>query len=127
MTSPSFLLAVVTWDPSTVTQICKNTSSNEDKMVGILFVLVTSPFNLKLTYHRFHQPGTHIFNLLKTWEKLVLAARIIASVENPSDVAAICASTYGQRAVLKFAHVSNSFLKYLKYLVLGCCTYYYLF
>merc|ERR1712137_1100128 len=28
--------------------------------------------------------GVHVFNLLKTWEKLVLAARAIAAVENPS-------------------------------------------
>merc|ERR1711976_959465 len=52
--------------------------------------------------------GTYIFNLMKTWEKLVLAARIIAAVENPLDVCAICASTYGQRAVLKFAHYTGA-------------------
>ena len=54
------------------------------------------------------QDGTNIFNLLKTWEKIVLAARVIAAVENPADVAAICASTYGQRAVLKFAHYTGA-------------------
>merc|ERR1712063_143953 len=54
------------------------------------------------------QDGTYIFNLIKTWEKLVLAARIIAAVENPLDVCAICASTYGQRAVLKFAHYTGA-------------------
>ena len=54
------------------------------------------------------QDGTNIFNLLKTWEKLVLAARVIAAVENPADVCAICASTYGQRAVLKFAHYTGA-------------------
>ncbi|CAE6511254.1 unnamed protein product [Rhizoctonia solani] len=47
--------------------------------------------------------GIHIINIGKTWEKLVLAARIIAAVENPSDVVAISARPYGQRAVLKFA------------------------
>ncbi|CAE6416516.1 unnamed protein product [Rhizoctonia solani] len=47
--------------------------------------------------------GVHIINIGKTWEKLVLAARIIAAVENPSDVVAISARPYGQRAVLKFA------------------------
>merc|ERR1712125_294374 len=47
--------------------------------------------------------GVHIFNLLKTWEKLVLAARAIVSIENPADVCAISAGTYGQRAVLKYA------------------------
>jgi small subunit ribosomal protein SAe len=42
-------------------------------------------------------------NIGKTWEKLVLAARIIAAVENPNDVCVISARPYGHRAVLKFA------------------------
>ncbi|KAI6157934.1 40S ribosomal protein S0 [Pisolithus tinctorius] len=47
--------------------------------------------------------GIHIINIGKTWEKVVLAARIIAAVENPNDVCAISARPYGHRAVLKFA------------------------
>jgi len=47
--------------------------------------------------------GIHIINVGKTWEKVVLAARVIASIQNPSDVVAISARPYGQRAVLKFA------------------------
>lgn len=47
--------------------------------------------------------GINIINLGKTWEKLTLAARIIAAVPNPADVCAISARTYGQRGVLKFA------------------------
>lgn len=47
--------------------------------------------------------GVHIINLGKTWAKLMLAARVIAAVENPKDVCAISARPYGQRAVLKFA------------------------
>ena len=38
-----------------------------------------------------------------TWEKIVLAARIIASIENPNDVCVISARPYGHRAVLKYA------------------------
>lgn len=45
----------------------------------------------------------HIINLGKTWEKLVFAARIIAAIENPSDVVVISARPYGHRAVLKYA------------------------
>jgi len=30
--------------------------------------------------------GIHIINLAKTWEKLMIAARIIAAVPNPGDV-----------------------------------------
>ena len=39
----------------------------------------------------------------KDREKIVLAARIIAAVDNPADIAVISARPYGQRAVLKFA------------------------
>jgi len=47
--------------------------------------------------------GTHIINLHKTWEKLVLAARLLVAIENPKDIAVISGSNFGQRAVLKFA------------------------
>jgi len=47
--------------------------------------------------------GIHVINIGKTWEKLVLAARIIAAVENPSDICVISARPYGHRAVLKYA------------------------
>jgi len=52
--------------------------------------------------------GVHLINLGKTWEKLVLAARIITAIENPEDVVVISARPYGQRAVLKFAHFTNT-------------------
>ncbi|KAK5938708.1 structural constituent of ribosome [Knufia obscura] len=47
--------------------------------------------------------GINVINISKTWEKIVLAARIIAAVDNPADVCVISARPYGQRAVLKFA------------------------
>ncbi|KAK2746623.1 structural constituent of ribosome [Myotisia sp. PD_48] len=47
--------------------------------------------------------GVNIINIGKTWEKIVLAARIIAAVDNPADICVISARPYGQRAVLKFA------------------------
>jgi len=49
------------------------------------------------------QDGVHLINLGKTWEKLILAARIIVTVENPQDIVVISARPYGQRAILKFA------------------------
>lgn len=52
--------------------------------------------------------GIHIINLRKTWEKLVLAARIIAGVENPADVCVISSRPYGTRAVLKFAQATGA-------------------
>lgn len=47
--------------------------------------------------------GVFIFNLHKTWEKLMLAARVIAAIENPADVCVISGRELGQRAILKFA------------------------
>merc|ERR1712230_358768 len=47
--------------------------------------------------------GINVINIGKTYEKIVFAARIIAGIENPSDVVAISARPYGQRAVLKYA------------------------
>ncbi|KAM7193374.1 Ribosomal protein S2, flavodoxin-like domain containing protein [Naviculisporaceae sp. PSN 640] len=47
--------------------------------------------------------GVNVINIGKTWYKIVLAARIIAAIDNPADVCVISARPYGQRAVLKFA------------------------
>jgi len=47
--------------------------------------------------------GVHIINLGKTWEKILLAARIIAAVENPEDVVVVSSRQFGQRSVFKFA------------------------
>ncbi|KAK9767597.1 structural constituent of ribosome, variant 2 [Basidiobolus ranarum] len=52
--------------------------------------------------------GINLINVGKTWEKLVLAARIIATIENPSDVVIISARPYGQRAALKFASYTGA-------------------
>ncbi|GMM38696.1 ribosomal 40S subunit protein S0B [Saccharomycopsis crataegensis] len=47
--------------------------------------------------------GVNVINVGKTWEKIVMAARIIAAIPNPADVVAVSSRTFGQRAVLKFA------------------------
>jgi len=52
--------------------------------------------------------GIFILNLGKTWEKLMLAARIIVAIENPADVCVISSRPYGQRAVLKFAQYTGA-------------------
>mmetsp|Transcript_15878 Transcript_15878/g.20865 ORF Transcript_15878/g.20865 Transcript_15878/m.20865 type:complete len:310 (+) Transcript_15878:33-962(+) len=57
---------------------------------------------------RRRQDGIHIINIGKTWEKLMLAARILTAIENPQDIIAISARPYGQRAVLKFAQYTGS-------------------
>ena len=57
---------------------------------------------------RRRQDGVHIINIGKTWEKLMLAARVLTAIENPQDVIAISARPYGQRAVLKFAQYTGA-------------------
>ena len=46
-------------------------------------------FMMKDYVFRRNKEGVHIINLAKTWEKLVLAARIIVAIENPQDVIVI--------------------------------------
>jgi small subunit ribosomal protein SAe len=41
--------------------------------------------------------GIHIINLAKTWEKLMVAARIIAAIPNPGDV--LVSSLYSIRSL----------------------------
>jgi len=52
--------------------------------------------------------GTHIINVKKMTEKLLLAARAIVAIENPADVYVISSRPMGQRAVLKFAHYTGA-------------------
>jgi len=47
--------------------------------------------------------GVHVIHLAKSWEKIVLAARIIVAIENPQDVVIVAQRPFGQRAVFKFA------------------------
>jgi len=52
--------------------------------------------------------GVFLINLEKTWQKLVLAARVIVAIENPADVVLISGRPYGQRAILKFAKYTGA-------------------
>eukprot|EP00769_Ergobibamus_cyprinoides_P001278 gnl/Ergobibamus_cyprinoides/2305.p1 GENE.gnl/Ergobibamus_cyprinoides/2305~~gnl/Ergobibamus_cyprinoides/2305.p1 ORF type:complete len:141 (+),score=36.64 gnl/Ergobibamus_cyprinoides/2305:547-969(+) len=45
--------------------------------------------------------GIHVIDMDKTWQKIVLAARMIAAIENPADIAVVCSRPYGQRATLE--------------------------
>jgi small subunit ribosomal protein SAe len=62
----------------------------------------------KYVHSRRKSDGVHILNIGRTWEKLMLAARIIVAVENPADVVVVSNRTYGQRAVLKFAQYTGA-------------------
>lgn len=50
-----------------------------------------------------NKDGCHYLNVAKTWEKLMIAARVIAAINNPKDVLIASSKIYAQRAVLKFA------------------------
>lgn len=52
--------------------------------------------------------GNYIFNLRETYNKIKLAARVIASIPNLNDVIVVCSKTEGQRAVYKFGHYTNT-------------------
>merc|ERR1719515_588850 len=47
----------------------------------------------KYTYKR-RPDGVYVIDLSKTWEKMMLAARIIVAIENPADVCVIAASPF---------------------------------
>jgi len=68
--------------------------------------------NLESDFERYvwkrRADGQYILNIQYTWDKIVLAARIIAAIENPKDVCVISARDWGQRAVLKFAHYTGA-------------------
>lgn len=53
--------------------------------------------------HKRRADGVNIINIHKTWEKLLLAARVIANITDPKDVCAISSPLFGQRAILKFS------------------------
>ncbi|CAG9863896.1 unnamed protein product [Phyllotreta striolata] len=59
-------------------------------------------FQMEQYVYKVRPDGVHIINLRKTWEKLLLAARAIVSIEHPGEVFVISSRPYGQRAVLKF-------------------------
>ncbi|ODV86437.1 hypothetical protein CANARDRAFT_27648 [[Candida] arabinofermentans NRRL YB-2248] len=67
----------------------------------------TNVHNLPYIY-KTRPDGVNIINVNKTWEKIVLAAKIIAAIPNSEDVVAVSSRTFGQRAVLKFASHTNS-------------------
>jgi small subunit ribosomal protein SAe len=52
--------------------------------------------------------GIHIIHLGKAWEKLMAAARILVSVENPADIVVASQRPYGSRAVLKFCQYTGA-------------------
>lgn len=52
--------------------------------------------------------GVQLLHLGMTWEKLMLAARIVVAIENPEDVVVISERKFGQRAVFKYAQYTGA-------------------
>jgi small subunit ribosomal protein SAe len=52
--------------------------------------------------------GVYMFDVQKQWEKIQVAARIIASVPDPSTIIAVSGRLNGQRAVYKFSKYTKS-------------------
>merc|ERR1711875_111074 len=65
-------------------------------------------FQMENYVYKRRQDGVHILRLRKTYEKILLAARAIAAIENPADVYVISSRPMGQRAVLKFARYTGA-------------------
>jgi small subunit ribosomal protein SAe len=57
--------------------------------------------------HR-NETGTPIINIEETYQKIRLAARVIAGIPNIQDVLVVSSRPYGQRAVIKFASYTGS-------------------
>ena len=51
--------------------------------------------------------GNYIFKVDETYNKIKLAARVIASIPNLNEVIVVCAKEYGQRAVYKFGQYTG--------------------
>jgi len=65
-------------------------------------------FRMKRYVFRRTVDGIHIIHLGKTWEKLMVAARIIVAIENPVDIIVASQRPYGSRAVLKFSQYTRA-------------------
>jgi small subunit ribosomal protein SAe len=65
-------------------------------------------FRMKRYVFRRTVDGIHIMHLGKTWEKLMVAARVIVSIENPADILVASQRPYGSRAVLKFSQYTGA-------------------
>ena len=57
--------------------------------------------------HHVSKEGVPLFKIDETYEKIKLAARIIAGIQDLSEVYAISSREFGQRAVVKFAHYTK--------------------
>ena len=55
-----------------------------------------------------NREGIYCINIAKTWEKLMIAARVIAAIQNPKDVLIVSNRDMAQRAILKFGEYTGA-------------------
>ena len=65
-------------------------------------------FRMKRYVFRRTVDGIHIMHLGKAWEKLMVAARVMVAIENPTDIIVASQRPYGSRAVLKFSQYTGA-------------------
>lgn len=75
---------------------------------GVHLCATNKNFQMDQYVYDRNKVGNHILRLDKICEKLQLAARAIAAVENPKDVCVISSRASSQRAVLKFARYTGA-------------------
>ena len=63
--------------------------------------------NMKKYVQEKNSVGNYIFNIDQTYDKIKLAARVIASVSRAAEVIVVCAKEHGQRAVYKFGEYTG--------------------
>jgi small subunit ribosomal protein SAe len=86
------------------------TEDDIQKMLACQVHLGTKNVDFQMEKYTFKRrpDGVYVIDLSKTWEKMMLAARVIVAIENPADVCVISARPYGQRAVLKYAQYTGA-------------------
>ena len=65
-------------------------------------------FQMEQYIYKRKRDGIYIINLKRTWEKLLLAERAMATIGNPADASVISSRNTGRRAVLKFAATTGA-------------------
>merc|ERR1712031_145734 len=100
-------------DSTYLTTMAVNLPYTEDdiqKMLACQVHLGTKNVDFQMERYTFKRrpDGVYVIDLSKTWEKMMLAARIIVAIENPADVCVISARPYGQRAVLRYAQYTGA-------------------
>jgi len=86
-------------------QILQATEDDVTKLLLANAHIGTKNVNFQMASYVFKRKsdGTHLIDLHKTYEKILLAARAVVAIENPKEVAVVSGRPVGQRAVLKFA------------------------